>query len=514
MADREENSPLAIRSGTPLTEMMGTAGESSGTTHTLATISSVGTYKRIFSLYELFCLFAVSFSYAFIFNTLTNIVIPKEVEQLAPVRQSIWVGLIMSAGAICQLATPIVGSWSDRAAQRIPYLIYGSIVVIIGIVLFLVVGQVRNVLMLFVAHIVTTIGLSVQYAMVTALLNDHVAEEQVGKGSAVMANLAILGSGAGYAMFATGTPLHYSLTSYILATVFCLGICVIYVPPEGIILQQQHHIKSEHPHGKTANPVPRPTTHKVDYAIVAPSADVVVGKAPARILDFVAHALSIPSPSRHPDFFFACLGRCLFNSGLAGQVYLVYYVRDILGSKDAVRDTSLLSVAALLGGVVGALPSGILSDKVGKKPVIYIAIVVCIVSLICFLMAPDVYVMQAVGFIYGCGNIAYLSVDYALGVQALPRKVVHSRDDDSDSERSTSRVPMDAAKDLGVFAMSATVGQLLGQVMYGAVLDQYSTSTPKGTTQFNHSGFVMIYGLGALFFALSGLSTSFIRSVR
>lgn len=504
---------------------------------------SAGGVKRTLSLLELHGLFACSFSYAFIFNTVNNIVIPKEIERLTVTRQSVWVGLIMAAGAISQLSTPVVGAWSDRAGQRTSFLIYGTFITILGIVLFLLVGTLSDIVMLFLAHIVTTIGLSVQYSMVTALLNDYVCDEQVGRGSGAMAILAMLGSGAGYAMFAANVPIHYSYASYILASVLCLGICVAFIPSASAV-----------PNGSDLHMLVgnglqvTPGTPMVDSKGALSGGGVVVvggsgassfatgavaggGASNAAVctstgkkkhgysgnaahsasfkcglcLDNTINALSMPSPTRYPDFFFACLGRGLFNAGLAGQVYLVYYLRDVMGADNPVQVTSWVSVMALLGGVAGALPSGIISDRVGKKPVIYGSIIICISTLIAFMLATRVAMLQVVGFVYGVGNVAYLSVDYALGVHSLPRK--HG------DHRGDRGVPIDPAKDLGVFAMSATGGQLFGQVLYGALLDQYASGSTVGP-QYSRTGFVAIYTAGGVCFLASAIATSFIRGVK
>jgi MFS family permease len=432
------------------------------------------TARRIFTLPQLMALFACSFSYAFIFNTINNIVIPKEIERLATSRQSMWVGAIMGAGAISQLATPVVGAASDRIGQRTTYLVYGSVTTVVGIILFLATVTVNDLPLLFCAHVVTSVGLSMQYSMVTALLNDHVVEEQVGKGSGTMAILAIVGSGAGYIMFALNLSLYYSYISYIVSTFTCLCICLAVVPAP---------VDGQPPRRKLLQPTS------------------TVG----RICSDVAHALSVPSPKKYPDFFFACLGRALFNTGLAGQVYLVYYFRDVLNSDNPTQLASVVAVMALVGGVVGALPAGMASDRLGKKPVIYWSIAVCIVALISFMLAYNVTGLQLIGFIYGVGNVAYLSVDYALGVNSLPRRP---------GNEGRRGIPIDAAKDLGVFAMSATAGQLFGQVVYAAVLEQFSFASPSGFMQYTYWGFVGIYGVGCMAFFLSGVATTFIRAVK
>jgi MFS family permease len=429
---------------------------------------------RPWSMPQLMALFAVMFSYAFVFNTVSNIVIPQEIERLATSRQSIWVGLIMAAGALSQIATPVVGAWSDRSGVRTSYLFYGTVGTVVGIVIFLAAGTLNDMLMLFAAHVTTSIGLSVQYSMAQALLNDYVQDDQIGKGSGVMAVLAIIGSGLGYGMFALNVPLAYGYMAYIVASVVCLGICVVTIPPPNDAQQAALLVKKRL------------------------AADTTWSQ-------HVALALSVPSPRKHADFFFACLGRALFNTGLGGQVYLVYYFRDVLRAPNPTQMASLVAVMALFGGLVGAVPAGILSDRIGKKPVIYGAIACCIASLSLFMVVREPMAVQLVGFLYGFGNVAYLSVDYALGVQSLPRHI---------NGRGVRGAPINAAKDLGVFAMSATIGQLFGQVIYGALLEQFSVVTPTKLTKYSHGGVVARLTPRSIVLQLSALSTSLIKSVK
>lgn len=461
-------------------------------------------HRPILSLPDLLALFSMSFSYGFCFNALNNVVIPKEIERLTHSRQSMWVGLVMATGAISQLSTPIVGSWSDRAGSRAPYLIYGTFIMIVGVGLFLALQTVGSLLLLFAAHIVTTVGLSVQYAMITALLNDFVSEEQTGKGSGAMAILAILGSGAGYMMFALDVSLLYSFCSYILVAIICLGITVTAIPTPNHSAQLAALVNNtaaaptgtdSSTSGKTST-TNKEGTHHSNKKLSSAAANA--SRRWSQFLESILGPLTLPSPWQYPDFFFACAGRAFFNSGLAGQVFLVYYLRDVIGAAKPVQVSSIVAVMALLGGVLGALPAGMLSDRYGKKPLIYASIAICMMSLAAFMTVRDISTLHLVGFLYGIGNIAYLSVDYALGVQALPRK---------------RGVPIDAAKDLGVFAMSATVGQLLGQVVYGSILDQHGSKTETGT-QYSWIGFLLIYTIGALCFFASGVLTSLIKSVK
>ena len=63
---------------------------------------------------------------------------------------------------------------------------------------------------------------------------------------------------------------------------------------------------------------------------------------------------------------------------------------------------------------------GYLSDIVGRKPVIYLACATVIGVYIEFMCVYDLWKVLVGGAVYGIGNGAYLSVDYALACQTIP----------------------------------------------------------------------------------------------
>ncbi|RNF17030.1 arabinose efflux permease family protein [Trypanosoma conorhini] len=413
--------------------------------------------KRQMSMKELLFLLSMSFSYALCFNTLNNIVIPKSVGRFGDNKQSLWLGLLMVLGAFCQMSAPLVGAYSDRVGSRAPFLVCGSAVTVMGLFMFIIVELTDRLIILCLAQVISTVGLSVVYSMVMALLTDYVLEEQTGKGSGAMALLALTGSGVGYAMLAVDVPVTYCLCSYVVVTLLCLALTLNSIPIVETMRQTQQ---------------------------------------PVRFCDTLTVAFTMPSFRIFPDFFLACLGRALFNSGLASQVYLVFFLRDVFLSKNPVRITSALSIAALAGGFLGAIPSGVFSDRIGRKPVVYAALFLCAMSLVLLLLLRDIKFLYAVGFLHGFGSASYLSVDHALGILTLPRKC---------------GFPIDAAKDLGLFATSATFGTLVGQVAYGTLLQAFVGYTEAGAVRYSYFGFLVIFTLAAVAFVLSGTTVVFIR---
>eukprot|EP01063_Lacrimia_lanifica_P004097 TRINITY_DN12291_c0_g1_i1.p1 TRINITY_DN12291_c0_g1~~TRINITY_DN12291_c0_g1_i1.p1 ORF type:complete len:569 (+),score=167.39 TRINITY_DN12291_c0_g1_i1:108-1814(+) len=509
--------------------------------------------QQWYSLADMLGLFAMSFSYGFIFNSLVVLVIPTEVNRLTPHKQSVWMSLIMGAGAVSQLGSPIVGAWSDHQRRRVSFLVYGTFACVAGIALFLAVSATNSMLLLLAAHVTTMIGLSIVYSMICALLNDCILPEQVGQGSGALAILGTVGSGCGYALFAFDCPLEYTYALYITSCVVCLGVCVLYLPPNfDQLLKEQaiaaHQLQSPIRDRKNEPMPPRPLPDDELSLSLRPAGAVLRSKSTAAAADperggeddrdrllsngtpppasaaveeaarsttteVLLNAITFPAPSRHPDFMWACMSRLMFNSGLAAQVYMTYYFRDVQKFTSPTRMVSLVAVSSLVGCTIAALPSGMLSDRVGKKPVIYAGIGVCVSALLLFLLLgggseeESTKQFLCLGLYYGVGNIAYLSVDYALGVTSLPR---HSAATGADP--ALYGQPVDAAKDLGLFSMSATLGSVIGQVLYGFVLDLYGQVNDSMTTYHPH-GFNVAFGAAGLFFVVSGLSVKWIKCV-
>ncbi|PWV20366.1 hypothetical protein C3747_6g688 [Trypanosoma cruzi] len=413
--------------------------------------------KRHMSMKELLFLLCMSFSYAICFNTLNNILIPKSVARFCNNKQSLWLGFLMVLGALCQMSAPLVGVYSDRMGGRALFLVYGSAVTVLGLFIFLLVEMIDGIVLLCFAQVTSTVGLSVVYNMVMALLTDYVPEEQTGEGSGALALLALTGSGVGYAMLAIDVPITYCLCIYVLVTLFCLAVTLNFIPIVDTSRQPQE---------------------------------------PARFCDTLTAAFTVPSFRVFPDFLLACIGRALFNTGVASQLYLFFFVRDVLNLSSPVRVTSALWITALAGGFVGAIPSGIFSDRIGRKPVVYASLCLCTTSVMCLLFVPNIEFLYLVGFIHGVGTASYLSVDHALGISTLPRK---------------SGVPIDAAKDLALFATSATIGTIFGQVGYGVILQFFVAYTEAGSVYYSYFGFVVIFSFASLAFIASGATVVRIR---
>merc|ERR1712125_280414 len=94
---------------------------------------------------------------------------------------------------------------------------------------------------------------------------------------------------------------------------------------------------------------------------------------------------------------------------------------------------------------------GLLSDRIGRKSLVYTSSIVMVATYIIFMLARERNTVLLAGVLYGIGNGTYLSVDYALACDTLPSK-----------EK--------AARYLGIWGVGAFIGTLIGPMFMGPAL--------------------------------------------
>ena len=125
-----------------------------------------------------------------------------------------------------------------------------------------------------------------------------------------------------------------------------------------------------------------------------------------------------------PSFLRMTLVRFLFLMGTGIFVNIsAWYLRDSLGQTDTDRTTwGIVALGAVgLATVVAAIPAARVSDRVGRKPVIWAACLVAACGLAVMAVAPTPPIAVAGVFLMGLGSGAYLAVDWALMTETIPR---------------------------------------------------------------------------------------------
>jgi MFS family permease len=116
--------------------------------------------------------------------------------------------------------------------------------------------------------------------------------------------------------------------------------------------------------------------------------------------------------------------RLAFMAGVGVFVNIsLLYVERSLGQTDP-GARSLWQYAAVvvlaIGVVISTIPSGRLSDRLGRKPVIYGAIACSALGLAILALAPEPIWAMPGALILGLGSGAYLAVDWALMTDVIP----------------------------------------------------------------------------------------------
>lgn len=152
----------------------------------------------------------------------------------------------------------------------------------------------------------------------------------------------------------------------------------------------------------------------------------------------------------YPDFVWLIVSRFGIMMGIYTVSFgLLYYIRATLGfSEDAsLGIVTKFLVLSTLTGIVGTLPAGALSDKIGRKAVLYGANIICMAAGLCFALASNLTLAYVAAAIFGAGFGAFAAVDWALATSLLP--------------------PREPAKYMGVWGLSDTVSQVIAPLIAG-----------------------------------------------
>jgi MFS family permease len=123
---------------------------------------------------------------------------------------------------------------------------------------------------------------------------------------------------------------------------------------------------------------------------------------------------------------------------------------------------------------------GILSDHIRRVPVVCLATVLMALAATTFLVAPDSAPLWPLGILFGLGYGAYTSVDWALGIDALPSLGA-------------------AGKDLGLWNIASTLPAVLAPLLGSLVI---AGANALGAIAL---GYRIVFGIAALFLLLGAV---------
>jgi len=384
--------------------------------------------------------------------------------------------IVLVGAFVSMVAAPFFGAWSDRVhtrwGRRKPFLVFGTLGNIAGLLAFAFLPVNKNILAPYIiAFIWIELFNNLATAPYNALIPDVVPREQRGSASGWMGLMTMLGNFTGgmFGIALTFGLLHSTKEAYlVLSAIMLLGMLgtVIFVRE------------------------------------LAPPANL-----PPFNLAAFGRGLIKPFCSR--DFLWVFLTRLLVMLGIfTVQEFLQYYFKDIVaGGKDlfaykilgftladkAEGATSYFILTLLIGAIVSSVWAGTLSDRYGRKKMVYLSGLLQGIVVIIFLAIGRFDMVVLLGLVFGLGYGAYMAVDWALVTDVLPNAD-------------------DYAKDMGLWHIAATLPQVMALPIAGILLDTFQkVGKHYGLPTL---GYTVIFSLAFVYFALGTVLVSRIKGAR
>jgi MFS family permease len=295
--------------------------------------------------------------------------------------------LSIPVAVISILIQPTVGSISDytisRWGRRKPYIVIGSL---LDLVFLAGIALSSTVLMLGAFAALLAFSTNIARGPFQGYVPDLVPEKQVGLASAMVGLMQILGN----------------VTGFVLVTVAVLiGRIELAILAVGLVeLLTMVAVVARVGEGQP----PKPRNGKSWGAIVREvwGTDVLKERSYVWLL-----------ASR---FFFLMGGAVLVN-------LILTYLKQTHGlDEDMANSTNLVMlVTIVIANVLAIVPSARLSDRIGRKPVIYASCVIGFIGVGLAALAPAIPIAIVGGALFGASAGTFLAVDWALMTDIIPK---------------------------------------------------------------------------------------------
>lgn len=380
-------------------------------------------------------------------------------------------GSILLFGALVSMVVaPFFGAWSDsvrtRWGRRKPFLVVGTICNVAGLLVMANIHAGPGALPIYIATFMwLQLFNNLATAPYTALLPDITPPEQRGSASGWMGLMSMLGTFVGgitglLLPAIGGVPGAYLMLAAIMLVAMLITVFFVHEPP-------------------------------------AP---------PAAPFQWGAALRGMLAPFRSRDFGWVFFTRFLVILGtFTVQEFIQFFMQDVVGggsaqhtytffgialANTAAAATSFFIIALLVGAVGSSLVAGKLSDRYGRKIMVYISGGLQALVVLVFALSGRFEVVVLLGVVFGVGYGAYRSVDWALITDVLPNKEEY-------------------AKDMGMWHIADTLPQILATPIAGALLDEFQrVGRSNGMPTL---GYNVIFAMAFFYFLLG---TALVRNVR
>jgi MFS family permease len=285
------------------------------------------------------------------------------------------------------LIQPTIGAISDytvsRWGRRKPFIVFGSL---LDLVFLAGIATANNVVILGAFVALLAVSTNIARGPFQGYVPDLIAERQVGMASALVGLMQILGNVTGFLLVTIGVAIgriELAIAAVAIVELVTMAAVVLRVSPGQPPLDRE---------GRTWP----------EIAKTAWGTDILKERSYVWLV-----------ASR---FFFLMGGSILVN-------FVITYLKQVHGQleKEANGTNFLILIIVVLANLIAIIPSARLSDRIGRKPVIYASCVVGSVGLVIAALGPSVPFALAGAALFGVSAGTFLAVDWALITDIIPR---------------------------------------------------------------------------------------------
>jgi MFS family permease len=354
--------------------------------------------------------------------------------------------LSIPAAIISIIIQPTVGSISDytvsRWGRRKPYIVIGSL---LDVFFLAGIATANNVVMLGAFVALLTFSTNIARGPFQGYVPDLVPEKQVGLASAMVGLMQILGNVTGFVL----------VTVAVLIGRMELAIAAVALVELATMIAVVARV------GEGQPPKDRQGRSWVSVAKEAWATDVLKERSYVWLIT-----------SR---LFFLMGGAMLVN-------YILTYLKQTHGlDEDTANTTNLvILVTIIVANVLAIVPSARISDRIGRKPVIYASCVIGFIGVTIAALSPSIPLAIVGAALFGASAGTFLAVDWALMTDIIPKA-------------SSGRY-------MGLSNVATSSSTLLAVASGGLLLDAVNIALGVGT------GPRAAYLLGAAYYVIAALT--------
>ncbi len=431
----------------------------------------------ILSLTQLIFLNSFMGAYGLIQISMFMLVLPKLCRLLFPGYQADSLALLIGAAGSTQLVCPVAGLLSDRTTsslgRRRPFIIFGTVGALLSLLILWFITsndalvdthdyfsappdeimETNDLLpgtraLFILVFVLFNVFLNICFAAYSGLIPDFVQAEQVGESSGIMALMNTLGAITGVMLVGFWNVEPFSL--YAVWLIICGAVTLTWLQEKPLLRDPQ----------------------KINCSTI--------------------FGVYFESLDDH-NFFWVWISRLFYYMGISIQVFMQYYLRDIvkIPEEDIEVKTSVIIVVMLGCSSLISIPCGMISDRIGRRPLIYMSCILMAFTYLAWSLSTTMWYLTLVSVFFGFANGCFISVEFAIGCDAIPDK----------EEKG--------AQALGVWGIAGFLGSTMGPMLNGPLL--FIVGRKEAGDGYSRAGYLALLFAGAVLVISSSLVLTRLR---